>query len=272
VAIGEHVPENESIQRGVAAKVITLLEAVASSAEGTSVREVARDTGIDKSTVSRILNQLQVLGVIDQSSITGRYEVGPRLSSLGEILHTHNSLWGFAGPIVRGLVERFNETCYLVVREANQARFHERVDCKQPIRYVVEIGQTSPFYVGAAGRAILSGMERTEASRYLETVPLTGLTLDTVTDREVLERLIDHDRELGYAVSIGERVSGGHGIASPIFRADGDCVGAILWTCPTSRFDPTRVPEFGAAGRESAAEISRRLGWSTPPGSEAAPL
>lgn len=250
---------------GVAAKVITLLEEVAKSTDGTSVREVARDTGIDKSTVSRILGQLQALDVVIQSPITGRFETGIRLSSLGEALHANNSLWGFAAPVVRALVEKFGETCYLIVREANQARFHERIDCKQPIRYVVEIGETSPFYVGAAGRAILSGMQRSEASTYLDSTSLVALTLDTVTDRLVLENLMDHDRNLGYAVSTGERVTGGHGIASPIFRADGDCVGAILWTCPTSRFDQSRIPEFGEAVKASAAEVSARLGWERSP-------
>ena len=52
-------------QRGVATKLFTLLEAVASARDGISVREVARETGLDKSTVSRIFNQLQALDVVD---------------------------------------------------------------------------------------------------------------------------------------------------------------------------------------------------------------
>jgi DNA-binding IclR family transcriptional regulator len=255
------MPDQPPDQRGVASKVMILLEAVAAAEHGTSVREVSRDTGIDKSTVSRILGQLQELGVVEQSSITGRFGVGSRLSSLGEVLHTHNSLWGLAEPIVRGLVEQFDETCYLVVREANQARFHERIDCAQAIRYVIEPGQSSALYVGAAGRAILSGIDQAAAARYLEETPLTALTLHTVTDRTALAHLVEEDRSRGYSVSVGERVPGAHGVASPVHRADGDCVGAILWTCPSSRFDATRVPEFGAAVREAAAELSRRLGW-----------
>ena len=80
---------------------------------------------------------------------------------IGEVLHTHNSLWGLAEPIVRELVTRFDETCYFIVREGNQARFQERIDCHQAIRYVIEPGVVSPLYAGAAGRAILAGMPPT---------------------------------------------------------------------------------------------------------------
>lgn len=249
-------------QRGVATKLITLIEAVAAAEHGISVREVARDTGIDKSTVSRIFNQLQSLDIVEQSPITGRFEVGRRLSSLGEVLHTHNSLWGLAEPIVRELVTRFDETCYFIAREGNQARFQERIDCRQAIRYVIEPGQVSPLYAGAAGRAILSGMPPADAMRYLESIQLSAITQQTVTNRSRLEKLVEEDRAHGYSVSDGERVAGGHGVGSPVFRADGYCVGAILWTCPSSRFNESRVAEFGEAVRASSLELSRRLGYA----------
>lgn len=248
-------------QRGVATKLITLLEAVAMAKNGISVREVARDTGIDKSTVSRIFSQLEALDVVEQSPLTDRFEVGRRLSSLGEVLHTHNSLWGIAEPIVRELVAKFDETCYFIVREGNQARFQERVDCRQAIRYVIEPGQVSPLYAGAGGRAILSGMPEDEAIRYLETVSISAVTRQTVIDRSRLLQLTKSDRELGYSVSDGERVAGGRGVGAPVFRADGYCVAAILWTCPSSRFDEASMLEYGAAVLGAAQELSQRLGF-----------
>jgi DNA-binding IclR family transcriptional regulator len=251
-----------SEQRGVATKLFTLLEAVASAQHGISVREVARATGMDKSTVSRIFNQLQALDVVEQSPLTGRFEVGRRLSSLGEVLHTNNSLWGLAEPIVRELVTRFDETCYFIVREGNQARFQERIDCHQAIRYVIEPGVVSPLYAGAAGRAVLSGMPPEDAMRYLDDVALSALTPDTVIDRDQLKRFVEQDRTRGYSVSLGERVTGGRGIGSPVFRADGYCVAAILWTCPSTRFDESRIPDFGAAVREASLKLSQLLGYS----------
>jgi DNA-binding IclR family transcriptional regulator len=252
----------EAEHRGVATKLFRLLEAVAAAPDGISVREVARETGIDKSSVSRIFNQLAALDVVEQSPLTGRFEVGRRLSSLGEVLHTHNSLWGLAEPIVRDLVARFDETCYFIVREGNQARFQERIDCRQAIRYVIEPGVVSPLYAGAAGRAILAGMPVEEATEYLDRVEVSPMTSETVTDRALLRKFVEQDRERGYSVSLGERVAGGRGIGAPVLRADGYCVAAILWTCPSTRFDLSRVDEFGAAVREAGLKLSRLLGYS----------
>lgn len=252
----------EAEHRGVATKLFTLLEAVAAARDGISVREVARDTGIDKSSVSRIFNQLAALDVVEQSPLTGRFEVGRRLSSLGEVLHTHNSLWGLAEPIVRDLVARFDETCYFIVREGNQARFQERIDCRQAIRYVIEPGVVSPLYAGAAGRAILAGMPESEATAYLDNVTVDPMTTETVTDRELLHKFVQQDRERGYSVSLGERVAGGRGIGAPVRRADGYCVAAVLWTCPSTRFDVTRIDEFGTAVRDASRNLSLLLGYS----------
>ncbi|OAN42168.1 IclR family transcriptional regulator [Mycolicibacterium iranicum] len=252
----------EAEHRGVATKLFTLLEALAAAPDGISVREVSRATGIDKSSVSRIFNQLAALDVVEQSQLTGRFEVGRRLSSLGEVLHTHNSLWGLAEPIVRDLVARFDETCYFIVREGNQARFQERIDCRQAIRYVIEPGVVSPLYAGAAGRAILAGMPEEEATAYLDSVTANPMTTETITDRELLRKFVEQDRERGYSVSLGERVAGGRGIGAPVRRADGYCVAAILWTCPSTRFDVTRIEEFGTAVREAGRNLSTLLGYS----------
>ena len=246
----------EAEHRGVATKLFTLLEAVAGAPDGISVREVARETGIDKSSVSRIFNQLAALDVVEQSPLTGRFEVGRRLSSLGEVLHTHNSLWGLAEPIIRDLVARFDETCYFIVREGNQARFQERIDCRQAIRYVIEPGVVSPLYAGAAGRAILAGMPIEEATQYLDSVEVNPMTSETVTDRELLRRFVEQDRERGYSVSLGERVAGGRGIGAPVLRADGYCVAAILWTCPSTRFDLTSTVAIASASLRFSESVT----------------
>jgi IclR family acetate operon transcriptional repressor len=105
-------------------------------------------------------------------------------------------------------------------------------------------------------------MPRGDVERYLATVSLSAITDQTIVDRPVLERQIAEDRARGYALSTGERIPGGHGIGVPIFRADGECIGSILWSTPSSRWDRRREPEFAAAVRAAAAELSRRLGHS----------
>jgi DNA-binding IclR family transcriptional regulator len=247
--------------RSVVAKIVPLLEAVASAEDGISVREIARATGIDRSAVSRLFRQLEDLDMVEQSAVSGRFLPGPRLSSMGQILNRHGWLERVAQPVLQVLVERFDETCYLMAREFDQVRYQERVDCRQAIRYVVELGETSPLHVGAGGRAVLLGMPADEVDKYLSRADLSAITPDTVTSLDTIREMTDQDRSRGYTLSLGERVKGGRGVAAPVFRADGECLGSLMWTCPQARFDPAQVPEVAEAVQQASRELSRRLGW-----------
>ncbi len=246
--------------RSLTLKIVTLLELIADADHGISVRQVARDTGFDRSAVSRVLTQLRDLGVVTVDNETGAYLVGSRLATLGERLHSRNLIWTVAEPVLRDVVERVDETCYLIAREGDLVRFGERIDCHRPIRYLIESGTTSPLHVGAAGRAVLVGMSSTEISGYLDRVDFTPFTPTTVCGRDELEAQLHEDRIRGFTVSDGERVEGGRGIAAPVFGADGTCVGAVLLTWPSSRFREELVDENGAIAVSAAGDISRRLG------------
>lgn len=246
--------------RTLTLKIVTLLELVAASQHGISVRQVARDTGFDRSAVSRILTQLRDLGIVAVDNDTGAYRIGPRLATLGEVLHARNLIWTIAEPVLREVVERVDETCYLIAREGDHVRFGERIDCHRPIRYLIESGTTSPLHVGAAGRAVLLGMSAGEVAAYIDRVDFTPFTRTTVSCREELEAQVHEDRVRGFTVSDGERVEGGRGIAAPVFGVDGACVGAVLLTWPSSRFRTDLIAENGLIAITAAGEISRRLG------------
>lgn len=246
--------------RSLTLKIVTLLERIAEADHGISVRQVARDTGFDRSAVSRVLTQLRDLGVVTVDSESGAYVVGSRLATLGERLHSRNLVWTVAEPILREVVERVDETCYLIAREGDLVRFGERIDCHRPIRYLIESGTTSPLHVGAAGRAVLLGMSGADVAEYIDRVDFTPFTPTTVCGRDELEAQLHEDRVRGYTVSDGERVEGGRGIAAPVFGSDGRCVGAVLLTWPSSRFREDLVHENGAIAVGAAGEISRRLG------------
>src|ERR1700744_2690520 len=64
-------------RHNTAAKVIMLVDALAAREEGIGVRELARELGIDKSAISRLAEQITVLGVAEQDEFSGRFRVGP---------------------------------------------------------------------------------------------------------------------------------------------------------------------------------------------------
>lgn len=241
-------------------KLVGLLEAVANSESGIGVRELARVNGIDKSSVSRLFEQLAQLGMVEQHELSGRFVAAPRLFTIAAKIHARDTLWIAAEPILRGLVDQFNETCYLAIRDNGRVTFREKIDCDQTIRYFIELGLTSPLHAGAGGRAILSGMTPEELEEFLGAGELDPVTGDTIVDPDELRRQVAADGERGYAISMGERVVGGTAVAAPYFGMSGDCRGSIVFTCPSERFNIRRVPEIADAVSRASAQLSQRLG------------
>jgi DNA-binding IclR family transcriptional regulator len=262
-ASGENEPENGQ-KSGVLGRAITLLEVVSAHADGIGVREAARQTGIDRSAVSRILTQFEELGYVQQERERGVYAPGPSLFGLVAALSERDSLWKAAEPFLKSLVGRFNETCYIAARVGDELVFRGKVDCEHRIRYVIELGKPFPLVSGAAGTAILSGLAEEESDRILAG-DLPPYTPQSITDREEYREQLRADRELGYTYSPGRWVRGGAGIAAPYFDASGRCAGAITLSCPADRLEFLQVEEVGQAVREAAAGLSRRLGFIAEP-------
>jgi DNA-binding IclR family transcriptional regulator len=244
-----------------AGKVLKLLQALAAYESGVGVRELARDIGIDKSAVSRLFDQLCELGLAEQDPASGQFHAGPGLFALAATIHSRDTLWQAAEPILRELATRFNETCYLATREQDEIVFREKIDCTHTVRYVIDPGDRAKLHAGAGGRAVLLGLSDDEVEQSLLRTGLPSMTPKTITDPDELRRQIREDRSRGYSMSMGERVTSGCAVAAPYYRADGTCQGSLVFTCPAERFDVRRAPEIADAVMRASQLLSQRLGY-----------
>jgi DNA-binding IclR family transcriptional regulator len=254
------VADAEQTREGTVARAVLLLERIVLSDDESGVRAIARDTSIDKSAVSRLLQQLAELRILETGSLPGRYRIGPRLFALSRAVVARDEVGAAARPILDRLVARFDETCYLTVREGDVVVFREKVDCRQPIRYVIELDRPSPLHAGAAGRAVLAALPEAELDAYLRRGPLQAITDKTITDTDELRRRASNDRDQGYTASVEERNVGGAGVAAPYFGRDGRCLGSIVLTVPVTRYRQEMASTFGPVVAEAAAELTTRLG------------
>lgn len=248
-----------------AARVLKLLQALAAYENGVGVRELARDIGIDKSAVSRLFDQLGELGLAEQDPTSGVFRAGPGLFALAATLHSRDTLWQAAEPILRNLANRFNETCYLATREHDEIVFREKIDCTHTVRYVIDPGDRAQLHAGAGGRAVLLGLPPAEVEQFLTRCGLPSITTKTITDPDELRRQITEDRRRGYSMSMGERVTTGCAVAAPYYRGNGSCQGSLVFTCPAERFDVRRAPEIADAVIHASHHLSQRLGHHTHP-------
>jgi DNA-binding IclR family transcriptional regulator len=263
-------PGNQTPPPSIAYRVVTLLDLVGRHEGGIGARDAERATGIDRSAVSRIFRQLEGLRWVEQVDDRGTYSVGPAMFAVAAAVRQRDSLWRAAEPLLQALTDRFEETTYLVVRRDDRVIFKEKVDCAQPIRYVIELDEPFPLTTGAAGRSILATLPREEADELIGH-GLTAYTPTTITDPAKYREQLDEDARLGYAYSRSGWVTRGAGVASPFFGVSGTCIGAITLSAPIDRLTPDTAHAIGPEVREAARQLSRRLGYSGEPSDAAAP-
>ena len=243
-------------------RVISIVEALVDAGEPVGPRALARTTGIDRSAVGRILQQLDSLEVLTGEE--GKYEPGPRLLAIGRTLSALDTLPSAASAVLASLVSDFDETSYVCVLHGGAAVFLYESPSSKPLRYVVDLGRPVPLHAGAAGRAILAGLPGKEARALLEAADLHRLTENTVCDIDALLEMRRVDVDAGYSISREERVEGGVAVAAPFFDGTGQCRGSVVLTAPLSRIVHLDDNKVGVAVSDAAAMLSSRLGARLP--------
>jgi DNA-binding IclR family transcriptional regulator len=243
---------------GLTERTIRVLEGVVDAGEPVGPRGLARVVGFDRSAVGRILRALEDMGMLERRP--EGYVPGSRLFALARVLSARDTFSEYVAAILGRLVEQFDETCYVCTLHGDVAVFTHEIQSSKPLRFVVELGRPVPLHAGAAGRAILSGLDPDVAAALLGTDPLPALTPRTLRRPERLLAVAEEDRLRGYSVSIEERVPGGASVAAPFFDRSGRCQGSVVFTTPLSRLDAGAVDDIGRAVAAAAQALSGRLG------------
>ncbi|HLH69646.1 MAG TPA: IclR family transcriptional regulator [Candidatus Dormibacteraeota bacterium] len=242
-------------------KVLSLLRWMAEAGAGPwGVREIADGLDMSPSTVHRVLSLLHEEGFVYREQ-GGRYGLGVELYRIAHSVTNSFSLHRIALRHLRELVATCNETSALCVYrpDTHQMMFATVVESPHPIRYIIETNRWGPLHAGASGLAILAFLPEVERREVVWQSALPPMTDRTITDPGALERRLDHIRQLGYAISRGERTPGAVGIAAPIFGPDGVVLGDVLVTLPEARFDPTMEPGLAGLAMRCANAITLEL-------------
>ena len=169
-----------------------------------------------------------------------------------------------AQPIMRRMREDVDETIILSVRRGNRRVTVEFVESTQNVRRIVDIGAEAPLYVGAAGRAILSGFAERDLRDYLSSVVASDGTIIMGLGVDAYIAEIQKTHERGYAIAFGEFTPDLCAISTPILDHAGRVIAAIAISFPTDRYTRDLETACIRVVKEAALEISRLVGYVDP--------
>jgi IclR family acetate operon transcriptional repressor len=241
----------EAVERAIA-----VLDAVAGARAEIGTNELARRTGINASSVSRILATLADAGLVEVVPASGRYRLGLRLVQLGNAVLARLDVRELGRPSLERLVEATGETATLSLPGDGDAVTVDFVRSPATVQSVAQIGRPSVGHATAAGKVALA------FGRSPLPTPLRAFTARTITDPDVLAREIAVVRRHRWAQAVGEREDDLNAVAAPVRGAAGELVAVLGVQGPASRFGPAPIRAAREAVVDAAAELSGLLGWS----------
>jgi DNA-binding IclR family transcriptional regulator len=219
--------------------------------------ELARRTGINPSTVSRLLSTLVAGGYVEHLPDSGRYRLGPHLIRLANHMMSSLDLRTLARPHLVALEEATGETATLSIAGEREAVTVDFVASRQSVASVARVGRPSVAHATATGKVMLAfgGMP-----------PLSGelerFTDRTLTDGKALRREIEQVREQGWAQAVKERESDLNAVAAPVYGASGTLAAILGVQGPASRFGRKRREAALPQLLERARALSAALGYN----------
>lgn len=219
-----------------------------------SVSELARRSGLAKSSAVRLAAALATEGFLARDEASKRYRLGLRLWELGTLAVHRDALLQEGRRVMRQVAEETEETVVLAVLDGIDVLYIDKIEGTRAV--VPRMSTRNPAHAVSSGVALLSCLSDDELrARLPETLPT--FTEKTIGDRETLIRhLADVRANGGLVVNRGEfRLEVG-GIAMPIFNPLGQPAAALGLSCPLARLTPDVEAHYSAVIRRAARTAS----------------
>ena len=238
-------------------RAIQLLLLVAESDEPLSLTEISQRSGFNLSQTHRLVQALAAHGLVARARGGRAYSPGGGLVALAATVMRRVDLPGIAAQAMERLRTLTSETVSLYVHDAQLRVCVAVVDGLHAMRWVVQVGDRQPLYVGLTGKAILAHLPEADAEAVLDAAEHEGL------DRARIESQLARVRATGYLADVDDRVRGVGGLSVPIFDTSG-VAAALTISGPSDRFSKQEAERTAPAVLEESAAISAALGATAP--------
>jgi DNA-binding IclR family transcriptional regulator len=252
----ESLPGSQTLWRA-----LNIIEAVAGGA--TKLSDLSETVKLTRSTTHRLAAALVDRRYLGLTAGVG-YFLGPKLLELGYQAKDQSDIPAVAHPHLEGLAARSGDAVHLAVRDGDQALYLDKVSGSRRIEFRSRIGERIPLRSTGLGKALLlDGDEAAWRAAYAADEPKGGksrppfpLDIDGW-----LARMREYAR-FGYAFDVEENEDRIRCVAAPVRGAAGEIIAAISVAGAAQYMSDDRMKILSRDVRDTAATISRELGWN----------
>lgn len=242
-------------------RIFAILRVIGGSPEGIGVTQIARQIGLPKGTVSRILAALEREGAVHRSE-KNKLTVGAQLRALQPAVSLSDHLVAAARQTLEKLNRESGEAVTLGVLDGSVVTYIDHLPSRHQVQVVNWTSRSIPLHVTSSGKILLAFGTDELRTGYLSR-PLERFAKKTIINPSILEKELAKVRKIEAAATVDEFAQEVSGYAVPIFDKKRQPLAAL------SLYGPTYRLTGGPAGenvirllKRGAREIETRLALS----------
>lgn len=178
-------------------------------------QEIARRTGLPKSSVSRLTYTLTTLGYLTYSEHTEKYQLGSGVLALGYAFVSNLAIRQVARPLMQDLANNTGTSVGLSDRDHLKMIYVEYCSPANVMTFRHEVGDRVSLARGSAGRAYLAALPEDEREFFYKHLEQQNPSAWPVIQQGILESLQSY-RDQGFCYSYGDWNPDVNGIAVPL--------------------------------------------------------
>lgn len=225
-------------------RVCDILDTLADSSSGVSLKGVAEAVGMPKSSVYRYLTALEARHYVERGEEAATFQLGPAFRPQ----HTRRleRLVELARPALQKVRDQLGETSNLGYLDGTEVVHALVFESNEMMRLAARVGDRGLVHSTALGKAMCATLPNAKVQSILKASGMPRATEFTITDPDAYFVELDRVREQGYAVDDAENQLNGRCVAVAIpglsFPA------AVSISAPADRLP-----------REDVADVAKRL-------------
>ncbi|NPC98699.1 IclR family transcriptional regulator [Nocardioides sp. zg-DK7169] len=236
-------------------RMTTIMEAFTSPSARLSLEDVARVTGLPRSTAHRIMNQLVGLHWIQHTP--AGYSLGSRALGLGTGAASHTELREAAAEDLRELHLQTGLVVHLAVLDGSDVRYLDKVGGRYASKVPTRVGDRRPAHCTGLGKAMLATVPAEDVDGLLGG-QLRRMTRHSIGDVGLLHQELTRVRaRRGAALDRGECHLELGCVAAAVPGADGPLGAVSLVGDPSVNFERL-VPLVLSVARGISSRMDRR--------------
>ena len=239
--------ENNSLYIQALANGLTILSVFDIEHPEWSLGDIARHTGISKTTAYRMLRTLEWTGFVAYSASSERYSIGPAVIPLSYLTLSHVGFSYLTHPVLERLAAATGETVELAVEGKGEA---------------IVVGRVMRSLANSCMKVFAAHLPEKERERLIQ-APQPPLTPHTITDPALLRAELARVAENGLAFDMEEQDLGVCAVSAPVFGPYQELKAVVTIVAPAERFRSDNGRRNVEAIRTASVELSGQLGQRT---------